>query len=352
MNTSWFLSIPAAMFPDQEILVFGGTRLTYSQLHNRVNSLTRGLRSLGLGRGSRIGMLQHNCNQYVEAYFATSKLGGTFVALNSRAKLDEIKHMITASHVDALIVGDRYWGLARSVRPDIPSARHWIAVESGLDGVLCFDNLTVGAPCDQVDEEMNGDEISTLTYLCGATSAPKSEVLSYRYFVEHILGRTEPADGVSWTATLLAGPLWQTAGIITMMSSIYGGRKLVLMPRFDAQERLRLALHERVANAFLPVGVGVIVSDMAGRISYSTLDVRKLARLGGANHAGMLASSILAGLRSNLKEIESSGKPRVESTVRVASGGKAEEGCLALRSILVPSVQGKVVTLAYNLQHL
>ena len=39
MNTANFVSIPASMLPDQEVLVFGSKRLTYGELLSRIRRL-------------------------------------------------------------------------------------------------------------------------------------------------------------------------------------------------------------------------------------------------------------------------------------------------------------------------
>ena len=79
MNTSEFLTISSAIVPDREALVFEGRRITYMELNDRVNRLASGLGQLGVGRGDRVAVLQVNCNEHVEAYFATAKLDAVYV---------------------------------------------------------------------------------------------------------------------------------------------------------------------------------------------------------------------------------------------------------------------------------
>src|SRR5919204_2196030 len=113
MNTANFLSIPGSIFPDQEIIVFEGTRLTYGQALERVRRLASSLRELGIKPGDRVAVLQTNSNQFIEAYYATATLGATFVPLNYRAKPPEVEYMVTAATVKALFVGDRYIDLIK-----------------------------------------------------------------------------------------------------------------------------------------------------------------------------------------------------------------------------------------------
>ncbi len=251
MNTTWFLSIPAMMFPEREALVFEDTRLTYAQLQDRVDRLTSAIRSLGLGRGSRVGMLQTNCSQYVEAYYATSKMGGIFVPLNYRSGGEELKAMINTALVDVLFVGDRFVDLASAIRPDTPSVRQLVAIDSAHEGTLSFDDLLSEASGDGVEEEMEGDETNVMIFTSGTTGLPKAVMLSYSNFLEYVFQTVEPADGIRWGATLLCAPLYHISGSTAIMSSIYAGRRLVLMRQFDALEWLRLAQQERITNAFL-----------------------------------------------------------------------------------------------------
>ncbi|MCG7851084.1 MAG: AMP-binding protein, partial [Methanosarcinaceae archaeon] len=90
MNTNDFLSIATAICPDRDFLVFEGQRRSFAETNERVNRLAHALRKVGIQQGDRIGMLQVNCPQYVEAYFAAAKLGAIFVPLNFRAKADEL----------------------------------------------------------------------------------------------------------------------------------------------------------------------------------------------------------------------------------------------------------------------
>ncbi|MBI4318519.1 MAG: long-chain-fatty-acid--CoA ligase [Chloroflexi bacterium] len=251
LNTACFLSIPAAMFPDQEALVFERARLTYGQLQNRVDRLANVLRSLDLGRGSRVAVLQTNSNQYVEAFYATSKLGGTFVPLNYRAKVDELKYMVNTARVDALLLGDRYADLAMSLRDDIPSVKRWIAIETKQPEMLYLEDLLEVASADESEEDVEGDETNILMFTSGTTSLPKAVQLSYANFIEYVFGTVEPADGTRWGATLVCVPLYHIAGATTFMTSIYSGRRLVLMRQFDPQGWLHLVQQERISNAFL-----------------------------------------------------------------------------------------------------
>ena len=123
MNTANFVSIPAMMFPDQEILVFENHRRTYGQLWERIQRLANALDAAGVGRGDRVAALQTNSAHYVEAYFATAALGAVFIPVNYRAKLTELEYMLGAANTKVLLVGDRYVDAMRQIAAEVQAGR-------------------------------------------------------------------------------------------------------------------------------------------------------------------------------------------------------------------------------------
>ncbi len=141
MNTANFLSIPGMMFPDQELIVFEGTRLTYASVLERVRRLATSLQKLGVKPGDRVAALQTNSNQFIETYYATATLGATFVPLNYRAKQPEIEYMVTAADVKVLFVGSRYVDQIKQLQPKFTSVTHYVAMEGSSPGMLDFERL-------------------------------------------------------------------------------------------------------------------------------------------------------------------------------------------------------------------
>ncbi len=129
MNTTDFLSIASAICPDRDSIVFEGKRWTYGQMSDRINRLANGLVQLGVRKGDRVGILQVNCNQYIECYFAAAKLGAIFVPLNFRAKADELAYMIANSETKVLFVGSRYWGVVDGMLPQLPCVKDCVSID-------------------------------------------------------------------------------------------------------------------------------------------------------------------------------------------------------------------------------
>jgi len=314
MNTACLLSIPAAMFPDQEILVFGDMRLTYGQLWDRVCRLAGCLRSLGLGKGSRIGILQTNSSHHVELYYAASRIGATFVPLNFRAEPKELRYLIGTAQVETLLVGHRYAGIALSLYSDLPSVRHWITLEERLVGMLFLEDLLNGTLVKDTEEDLEGGETNIIVFTSGTTSLPKGVMLSHKTILDHVFGTAEPADGVRWGATLLCVPLHHIAGVTAMLASIYEGRRLVLMPHFDVKKWLRLVESERITHAFLAPSMLKRLVDEP-ELGTSDLSSLEILSYGAAPTPLPILQRAISRLPKNVGFINAYGQTETTSTV-------------------------------------
>ncbi len=110
-------------------MIFEDKRITYAQLQDRVNRLANALGDMGVGEGDRVAMLQVNCNEQIEAYFAAAKLDAVYVPMNFRARTDEIVYMLNDSGPKALFVGERYIDMIRECADQLETVEHFIVLE-------------------------------------------------------------------------------------------------------------------------------------------------------------------------------------------------------------------------------
>jgi acyl-CoA synthetase (AMP-forming)/AMP-acid ligase II len=240
------------MVPDREALVSGEQRITYAEMQSRVNKLANALQSLGLARGSAVAVMAVNCPQYVEAYYACAKLGATFVPLNYRAKHEELDYMVNASEAKALLVGGRYLDLVSTLRPKFAGVQHCVCLDGQADGMQAYDQLLAGSTDDELFAEIDENDASILMYTSGTTAQPKGVVLTYLTLSVYVTNTMNPADpGTPPDVTLVSVPFYHVAGATTMMSSIWGGRTLAILPQFDPESWLETVQRERVTHAFV-----------------------------------------------------------------------------------------------------
>ncbi len=281
MNTSNFVSIPASMFADQEILVFEDQRLTYGQLWENIQRLANALRALNVGRGDCVAVLQTNSHRYVEAYYATAAIGAVFLPLNYRAKLPELEYMVTTAKTKVLIVGDRYQDAVAHVRSQLTTVHAYVAMDQPHDGMLHLGGLIAQASPEFEPPEVDDEDTTILMYTSGTTALPKAVLLTYNDFTAYVTANVELADGTPRGTSLLCVPLYHIAGATNVMTNMFTGRKVVLLRQFDASEWLRTVERERVTHAFL---VPTMVKQLIDHPDFSKHDLSSLENVsyGGA----------------------------------------------------------------------
>jgi acyl-CoA synthetase (AMP-forming)/AMP-acid ligase II len=280
VNTVNFITIPGAIVPDQEIMVYGSERLTYAALNDLVARLSTTFKGLGLKQRDVVAMLDTNSHLYVGSYYAAAKAGLTFLPLNYRAKEPELEYMINTAQAKVLLVGDRYADLVKRIAAKLPSTR-LIAAGEGAGAIEPLKGLLARADADESDAEVEDEDVSVLMYTSGTTSLPKGVMLSFRDFTAYVTANVELADGTDRGVFLVCAPFYHIAGTTAMMTNLWTGRKLVIMPQFDARSWLDLVQRERVTHAFV---VPTMMKQLLDDPNFAKTDLSMLTNLayGGA----------------------------------------------------------------------
>ena len=251
MNTTEFLTISSAIVPDRLAVVYEDRRITYERLQERVNRLANALAGLGVGPGDRVAMLQVNCNQHVEAYFAAAKLDAVYVPLQFRTRADELAFTVNDAGPVLLMAGERYVELVKSLADDMKSVREYIALEGPTDGWYGYEDLVEAAPDEEHFPSADAEDLTIIMYTAGTTGSPKGVMLSHDSFSTYILSSVLPADPDIEERNILTVPLYHIAGVQAVMAAIYGGRTLVVQGQFEAKEWMELVERERANRAMM-----------------------------------------------------------------------------------------------------
>ena len=280
MNTVSFISIPGSIVPDQEILVFGERRHTYADLNDLVGRLSSAFKAAGLKPRDVVAALDTNSDNYIAGYYAAAKAGLTWLPLNYRAKEPELEYMINTAGAKLLMAGDRYLELIERLAPKLKTAKiaAWGQGKSGMPRVS--DMISKAEP-DDGEYEVEDEDVSVLMYTSGTTSLPKGVMLRFRDFAAYVTANVEMADGSDRGVALVCVPFYHIAGTTAMMTNMWTGRRMIVMPQFDPKAWLQLVERERVTHAFV---VPTMMKQLLDEPAFAKTDLSSLTNLayGGA----------------------------------------------------------------------
>src|SRR5207253_4959079 len=113
-----------------------------------------------------------------------------------------------------------------------------------------YETLLQGATPHEEEADVDDDDVSILMYTSGTTSLPKGVMLRFGDFTAYVTANVELADGTPRGAALLCAPLYHTAGATNIMTTLWTGRRLVLMAQFEPRACLDLVEPAALTHAF------------------------------------------------------------------------------------------------------
>ncbi|MHA1108790.1 MAG: class I adenylate-forming enzyme family protein [Alphaproteobacteria bacterium] len=248
MNLGTLLTERAQRHSTREAVVCGDQRLSFGELEWRANRLANALIGLGQPPGARVVLFLPNCMELVEAMVAVAKSGGIMVPVNPRLAPEEVRYQIEDTAPFAMIYAPELRGIAREAAGS--GAVKMIVngtAEADETGLQALAETGAETPPDMPAAGENPDAV--ICYTSGTTGRPKGAVSTHRNLIK---GGGE-IGSLAWRLsetdrTLVATPMAHRTGIARIVSCICIGSSLVVLPRFDAAEAIRLIEAERVTT--------------------------------------------------------------------------------------------------------
>jgi acyl-CoA synthetase (AMP-forming)/AMP-acid ligase II len=114
-----------------------------------------------------------------------------------------------------------------------------------------YEDVIAKYPPDEIFVEVDDTHPSVLLYTSGTTALPKGVVLTYLALSVYVTNTVEPANPETHDVLLLSVPVYHVAGVTAIISSIWGGRTLVVLPQFEPHVWLEAVHKERVTHSFV-----------------------------------------------------------------------------------------------------
>ncbi len=242
---------------DIEFLVDGDERTTFAQVHAAAREIAGALiTGLGVQTGDRVGIAARNSTNWIIAYMGVLMAGGCAALLNGWWSGEEMAAGIELTGCK-LVLADpqraaRITDLGLSTRVVVfEHDRPW---RDGLSAVLAH-----GGDGFTPLPELTGDDAATILYTSGSTGQSKGAWSDHRavvqavfnYVAQTLMMLTHMTDqGNAPTVqpcTLVSVPLFHVTGEVPLfLQSFAIGRKLVMMPKWNAEEAMRLIEAEKV----------------------------------------------------------------------------------------------------------
>ena len=244
-----------------EFIIDGDERLSFAQVHAAAVKVASALvAGFGVKKGDRVGIAMRNAPSWIVLYMGTLMAGGVATLLNGWWQGGELCAGISEVACTLAFA-------------DPPRAKR--LEECGGDPGCRVVTIDVALPLDQALEpvlagggpatlpEVTGDDLATILFTSGSTGQSKGAYSTHRAVVQSTFGYIAQAlmmlqigteDGTikeprPQHCVLMTVPLFHVTGEVPMLLVSFAiGRKIVMMPKWNALEAMRLIEAEQVTN--------------------------------------------------------------------------------------------------------
>ncbi|RLG51692.1 MAG: fatty acid--CoA ligase [Thermoproteota archaeon] len=247
--------------PDKEIVYRDKVRYTYKGFYERVCKLASVLEEIGVKKGSKIGILDWDTHNYLEAYYAIPMMGAIMHTINLRLPPELILYTIRHAGDDFLMVRDEFLPLIERVKDKLVGVKGFIVAseskqvpETPLEPVYNLEEMMDKASPSYEFPDLPEDTDATIFYTTGTTGMPKGVIFTHRQIVLHTFAIAlslsgfypSPVTITSRDVLMPLVPFFHVHSWGLPYAATLGGCKMVLLGRYDPGLALEMIAKEGV----------------------------------------------------------------------------------------------------------
>jgi len=312
------LSNASDQYPDNTAIISSHQqcRLSYAQLDQRVNVVTKNLLSAGLKPGDRIGIWSPNNIEWVITLYAAARAGLVLVNINPAYRLSELEYALNKVGCRALVLAKSfkstdYTDMLRTLAPEInscepgdlkaekvPSLSTLILIDdTPMQGFISFSDLERSNNLQPSVANTAADSPVNIQFTSGTTGMPKGATLTHRNIVNnaYFVGRGINLSDTDKVCSPV--PLYHCFGMVmaTLACANFGATLVLPNDSFDPLSTLEAVQQEKCTALY---GVPTMFSMILNHPEMTRFDVSSLRTgiVAGALCPEVLMKQIIADL--------------------------------------------------------
>ncbi|MDR0332191.1 MAG: AMP-binding protein [Dysgonamonadaceae bacterium] len=247
--------------PDKEYIVYSDRdlRFTWKSFNERVDNMAMGLISIGVTRGTNVGIWAQNVPDWLTFLYATAKIGAVAVTVNTNYRTEELAYLIEHSDMHTLCMtdgtkGSNYTDIIYDLVPELKTTQRgtfkserfpelknviYIGQEKyrgmyNTAEILLLGKNVPDTEFNRLRSLTNCHDVVNMQYTSGTTGFPKGVMLSH-----HNIANNGYLTGAHMKFTTddklcVCVPLFHCFGVVlATMACLTMGCTQVMVERFD-----------------------------------------------------------------------------------------------------------------------
>jgi fatty-acyl-CoA synthase len=259
--------------------------LSFEELDRRSNALANCWRALGAGDGTGVGILCRNHRGFLDATFATAKIGGRGVYLNTDFAGPQLREVCEREGVEVLVHDEEFAGIAE----DAPARRgRFLAWVDGAADDTLEDLIAQGDPSPP---PAPGERSSVILLTSGTTGTPKGAPRDSGASLAPLGALLSKTPFHAGESTYVAPPMFHALGFAQTVLAVGLGSTIVTSRRFNPEEALAgTAEHRCTALIVVPAQLQRILATGEEEIRRHDLSSLRIIFVAGSQLEGPVAT--------------------------------------------------------------
>lgn len=251
----------AQVSPDKEYIVYSDRdlRFTWGEFNERVDNMAKGLMSIGVRRGTHVGIWATNVPDWLTFLYASAKIGAVAVTVNTNYKQCELEFLMENADVHTLCITDgvfdgSYIDMVYAMLPELrQSQRGYLKSERfpvlknvvyigqekyrGMyntpELLLLGDNVS-DETLEEAKSQVDCQDVANMQYTSGTTGFPKGVMLTHYNITNNGFFTGEGMGFTSDDKLCCCVPLFHCFGVVlATMNCLTHGCTQVMVETFD-----------------------------------------------------------------------------------------------------------------------
>ena len=250
-------------YPGRLAIVGNGGSCTYEDMRKGIRGLEKRLRGMGVKQGSRVALWSYNSANWLIAFFAIVRAGGTAVLVNYSMSSADAAGLLAMTETGFLLCGDN-----GETKKD-PDAMHTLASLVGIPEDHCLDIRPVALDLgyvfrdeaeDDAPDDSDEDATAFIIFTSGTTSQPKAVQISQKALSFDADAFNANTGEYAGRSVCVAVPLFHILGLLMSYAYLCQGATVCLPAHYKPETLLREIDAYRISDM---AAVGAIYLSLA-----------------------------------------------------------------------------------------
>ncbi len=253
LTVGGLLDRTASRFPDRLAVAscHQQKRLTWAGLSAAADQVARGLWSLGIRKGDRVGLWSTSCIEWIMMHMGCARAGAALVNVNPAYRSHELQFTLQRSRMKALFL----WHKDKHADYEEILGRACHGLNLELEHTIYFDTPEWPALLDaegRLPDYVDPQDIADIQYTSGTTGLPKGVLLTHHNIVNNGQFLAQGFHYTEQDKIVVPVPLFHCYGcVIGTMTALNSGAAIILPNwTYDARATLKAVHDERATSVY------------------------------------------------------------------------------------------------------